>query len=118
MHHDRLKPYDCEVIPAWVKRQRSQILQKSNGTPDNTILQQPHLGPKQLATQSSSAKESISSDPELEEDQDKGGKQQPAARRRKQKESELRLISEQGQEEEIQRTHKGREIRKPARYNN
>uniref|UniRef100_A0A3Q2DVB9 Integrase catalytic domain-containing protein n=1 Tax=Cyprinodon variegatus TaxID=28743 RepID=A0A3Q2DVB9_CYPVA len=28
MHHDRLKPYDSEVIPVWVSHQRSKILQQ------------------------------------------------------------------------------------------
>ncbi|KAK7918651.1 hypothetical protein WMY93_009935 [Mugilogobius chulae] len=28
MHHDRLKPYDGEVIPVWVSRQRSKLLQQ------------------------------------------------------------------------------------------
>ncbi|CAL9682111.1 unnamed protein product [Knipowitschia caucasica] len=28
MHHDRLKPYDSEVIPVWVSRQRSKLLQQ------------------------------------------------------------------------------------------
>jgi len=117
MHHDRLKPYDCEVIPAWVKRQRSHILQKSNGTTDDSTIQEPQLEPEQLATQDSSETDSASSDLEPKENLDKGKKRQQTARRRRKKERELGFISDLGQEETIKRTNKGREIRKPARYN-
>lgn len=32
IHHDRLKPYDSEVVPAWVRRQRSKVLQQCQGS--------------------------------------------------------------------------------------
>ncbi len=57
MHHDRLKPYDCEVIPAGVRRQRSEILQKSKDTPDNPIMQEPLHEPEPPASQGSSETE-------------------------------------------------------------
>lgn len=71
MHHDRLKPYDCEVIPARVRCQRSEILQKSKDTPDNPIMQEPLHEPEPPASQGSSETESISSDQEPQKNQDK-----------------------------------------------
>ncbi len=85
MHHDRLKPYDCEVIPAGVRRQRSEILQKSKDTPDNPIMQEPLHEPEPPASQGSSETESIYSDQEPQKNQDKERKRQPAARRRRKK---------------------------------
>ncbi|XP_060758004.1 uncharacterized protein LOC132868818 [Neoarius graeffei] len=34
MHHDRLKPYASEVVPAWVGRQRSHVLQQRQDSAD------------------------------------------------------------------------------------
>ncbi|XP_063040269.1 uncharacterized protein LOC134435312 [Engraulis encrasicolus] len=36
MHHDRLKPYTSEVVPAWVGRQRSRVLQQRQDLPDSS----------------------------------------------------------------------------------
>lgn len=80
MHHDRLKPYDCEVIPAWIKCQRSQILQNGKETPDNPIIQEPLLEPEQLATRTQG-------------EQGKERRWQPAASRHRQNERELKLMS-------------------------
>ncbi len=113
MHHDRLKPYDCEVIPAGVRRQRSEILQKSKDTPDNPIMQEPLHEPEPPASQGSSETGRTRN---LRRNQDKERKRQPAARRRRKKLG-LGLMSDIGGPETIKRTHKGREIRKPARYN-
>ncbi len=107
MHHDRLKPYDCEVIPARVRRQRSEILQKSKDTPDNPIMQEPLHEPEPPASQGSSETESISSDPEPQENQDKERKWQPAARRRRKKLG-LGLMSDIGGQETIKRTQRKR----------
>ncbi|KAF4095435.1 hypothetical protein G5714_024513 [Onychostoma macrolepis] len=99
-----------------VRRQRSEILQKSKGTPDNPIMQEPLHEPEPPSSQGSSETESISSDPEPQENQDKERKRQPAARRRRKKLG-VGLMSDIGEQETIKKTHKGREIRKPARYN-
>ncbi|KAF4113645.1 hypothetical protein G5714_006190 [Onychostoma macrolepis] len=97
-------------------RQRSEFLQKSKDTPDNPIMQEPLHEPEPPAFQGSSETESISSDPEPQENQDKERKRQPAARRRRKKLG-VGLMSDIGEQETIKKTHKGREIRKPARYN-
>lgn len=47
MHHDRLKPYDSDMVPAWAKRLRSQVLQRSQDPatqpPEEDALLAPEL---------------------------------------------------------------------------
>lgn len=42
LHHDRLIPYDSEVVPSWIKRQRSKVLQwcqePAIGKPEEDVL--------------------------------------------------------------------------------
>ncbi|KAI7811653.1 hypothetical protein IRJ41_008241 [Triplophysa rosa] len=116
MHHDRLKPYDCDMIPARVRRQRSEILRKSKDTPDNPVLLEPLQEPEPSAPPGGSETESISSDPEPQENQGTAKKRQPAARRRRRDRSGHGLMSDIGEQETIKRMNKGREIRKPMRY--
>ncbi|KAA0713586.1 hypothetical protein E1301_Tti019623 [Triplophysa tibetana] len=64
------KPYDCDVIPARVQRQRSEILRKSKDTSDNPVLLETLQEPEPAAPPGDSETESMFSDPEPQENQD------------------------------------------------
>ena len=124
MHHDRLKMYTSDVIPAWIRRQRHKVLPQCQ-RPDPSVPEPTEQGPDAL--------QPLFTDHSSDNDLDEAGldpprppatkgKRRVAARRRRQ--AALRLHQEgvrtSGLEKNsrgspTRRTLKGREIRPPVR---
>ncbi|KAL7834773.1 hypothetical protein SRHO_G00290200 [Serrasalmus rhombeus] len=124
MHHDRLKPYNSEVTPAWIRRWRNQALQCSTvSTNTGTQLDLPHGTDQQPA---SSYPDMISDYPEAKQ------QTQPETQGQKHGAEGLKDGQTSGQEKTVQaaqedsnamkmgpktvKTLRGQEVHKPYNY--
>uniref|UniRef100_A0A146QJK2 Pol polyprotein n=1 Tax=Fundulus heteroclitus TaxID=8078 RepID=A0A146QJK2_FUNHE len=112
MHHDRLKPYNSDVIPVWISRQRCKILQQCQDPDLHLNTEDAPLAPvlplpddPDKASQSEGPSESCQSDGSGQAVQPRGPVYQPGSR--------------QGDEESSEKTFKtssGRIVNRPERF--
>ena len=121
MHHDRLKPYTSDVIPAWIRRQRHTVLSQSQDPV--APLEQPPIAPPPAATDH--LMDNGLNVPGLDPPRQQGrkGKRQVAARRRRQaalRQHQEDVHTSESDEDDhrpcTRKTLRGREIRAPVRY--
>lgn len=110
MHHDRLKPYDSDMVPAWARRLRSQVLQRSQ-----CPATQPTEGDTLLEVELPQEKDTAR-DPEKS-----GASQAPCERELSSQPKTLGCQQQKKQEdkhvsEDTVKTSRGRIVHKPERY--
>ncbi|XP_023205547.1 uncharacterized protein LOC106700194 [Xiphophorus maculatus] len=122
MHHDQLKPYTSDVIPAWVRRQRHVVLPQCQDVVPLAKRMTTSPTPTSDDPGSDSESKALVGPPKLLR---KKGKRQVAARRRRlaaqhRQQDEPHTSGSEGdkQEPRNQKTLRGREVRAPARYQN
>ncbi|KAL2098215.1 hypothetical protein ACEWY4_007422 [Coilia grayii] len=120
LHHDRLKPYTCDIIPGWIRRKRHHILQGHEApqrVTDSEICGEP---------QSQRMESSSSEDQETGQVEHERRGRQRAARRRHQTRRQAHLPTPKGTPlfqadstpAPLQKatTSRGRQVRPPVRY--